>query len=62
MGFDTDWKEIEKCDNGFECPKCHTEYHNIMWRQWTSSDEAHEDYQYRCLKCGSEWWVEGADY
>lgn len=33
----------------------------VKWRSWESSDGGHEDYQYRCEKCGAKWWVDGCD-
>jgi DNA-directed RNA polymerase subunit M/transcription elongation factor TFIIS len=64
MGYDGDWrliKEAEIENPNFKCHKCGDRSH-LETRTWDSYDEAHTDYQYRCLKCGSSWWVEGSDY
>lgn len=50
-----DWKPCK-----WYCRKCGG--HNIEYRQVTSFDEAHEDYNYRCLDCKYNWWVDGIDY
>lgn len=34
---------------------------NIQSRLWESSDGGHEDINYRCDDCGSDWWVDGID-
>lgn len=59
MSYDTDWQPVVGANNGFWCPKCQDQYnYNVHWRQWTSFDGAHTDFEYHCLKCGSKWWVE----
>lgn len=52
----TDFKPVEHPTVCRKCASLHVEY-----REWTSSDEAHEDLQFRCKTCGHHWWVEGSD-
>jgi hypothetical protein len=33
----------------------------VEHRIWESSDGANEDVHYRCLDCGHDWWIDGAD-
>lgn len=32
------------------------------YRVVTSSDEAYDDVEYYCEKCGYSWWIDGSDY
>ncbi len=34
----------------------------VDYRIKESSDEAYQDIQYRCPKCGYSWWIDGSDY
>jgi DNA-directed RNA polymerase subunit M/transcription elongation factor TFIIS len=54
-GFTSDWRMVTHGT----CPKCRSD--QIAYRLWESSDEAYEDYRYRCLDCGHDWWVDGID-
>lgn len=59
MSYTTEWANAEITNPSFKCPKC-TEA-DIEFREWESSDGAHDDVHYRCSCCGYEWWVEGVD-
>lgn len=59
-----EWKSLkeEEIENpNFRCQKCQRRDH-LETRTWESFDGGHTDQQYKCLKCGSSWWVEGPDY
>lgn len=51
------WRNAVNC----QCPKC--KKHNVLYREWESSDGAYEDYRYKCQTtgCGHSWWVDGTD-
>lgn len=57
----TEWKEVGVPQNpNFKCYKCGTR-EGLQHRQWDSSDGAFTDDNYRCTKCGNNWWVDGPD-
>lgn len=58
MGYSHDWKLVERSE--VPCRKC-KEAGGIEYREWESSCGGYEDYHYRCTKCGTDWWIEGAD-
>lgn len=60
MGYVTDWKPTKAENPNFKCCQCASD--EIEYREWESSDGAHDDLHYRCNGCGRQWWVEGADY
>jgi hypothetical protein len=53
--FTTDWRLVT---HG-RCLKCMSD--QVAYRLWESFDGAYEDYHYRCLDCGYDWWVDGID-
>jgi transposase-like protein len=57
MGYIGDWMQV---DSDFPCPKCESS-HTIECIEWESSCGGYEDYHYRCISCGHDWWIEGAD-
>lgn len=59
MSYTSDWKPTKPENPLFCCRKCGSD--NVHYRNWTSSDEAHDDVHYRCDGCDREWWIEGAD-
>ena len=42
------------------CIKC--AHSPVKYRVVTSSDEAYDDIEYSCEKCGYSWWIAGSDY
>ena len=42
-----------------QCSQCGS--HQVQCQTWESSDDAYEDYKYKCLDCGYVWWVDGPD-
>lgn len=58
MGFQTDW--IPELESLVPCRRC-GQTGGIEYREWESSCGGYEDYKYRCKKCDSSWWIEGAD-
>ena len=58
--YTDDWKPTKAENPDFKCRKCGSD--DIWYREWESSDGAHEDVQYECCGCGRKWWVEGSDY
>ncbi len=58
MTATADEKPVPK-ECGFKCRKCGGD--EIMFYTWESSDGGHEDTHYRCLGCGTNWWVDGID-
>ena len=59
MGYETDWKPTAAEAPAFKCRKCGS--HDVHYREWESSDGAHDDTHYKCEGCKREWWVEGPD-
>jgi transposase-like protein len=59
MSYTTDWKPTKAENPDFKCNRCQSDA--VEYREWESSDGAHEDFHYRCNGCGRSWWVEGAD-
>lgn len=56
MGYQN-WTPIE---SDIPCQHC-GEKGGLEVREWESSCGGYEDYQYRCTKCGRDWWVDGPD-
>jgi len=52
------WQAVT--DPNFPCRKCH-QAGRIEVSIWISDDEAFEDFHYRCLACGHNWWIDGID-
>lgn len=46
-------------ESDLKCSKCGNT--RIEFSVWESYDGGHEDYNYRCLGCGRNWWVDGVD-
>ena len=60
MPYTSDWTPIPETSNPrFGCPECRSR--EVSFREWESSDGAHDDTQYWCATCTNSWWVEGAD-
>lgn len=59
MPYTTDWIETKITNPEFKCKKCKS--NEIEYREWESSDGAHDDLEYKCNGCGKHWWVEGSD-
>lgn len=60
--MDDYWKDVGVPENpNFKCPACGSR-EELHYHKWESSDGAYEDINYKCGKCGKEWWVESADY
>jgi predicted SprT family Zn-dependent metalloprotease len=59
MGYTTEWKPVKAETNSFKCKECGAD--EVEYREWESSDGAHDDLHYRCNDCKREWWVEGPD-
>jgi DNA-directed RNA polymerase subunit M/transcription elongation factor TFIIS len=58
--FETEWvKCVIRDTSRFRCQKCESK--DISFREWESSCGGYSDINYRCDKCGHEWWVESAD-
>ena len=51
---ETLWHKTERT-----CKKCNSI--NVECRRVDSSDEAYEDWNYRCMDCDFYWWVDGID-
>jgi predicted Zn-ribbon and HTH transcriptional regulator len=60
MGYTSDWKQTKLTNPDFKCRECGS--NDVEFRDWESSDGAHDDLHYRCPGCKREWWVEGPDY
>lgn len=56
----TAWKKTKLENPTFVCRECKS--NDVRYRLVTSSDEAHEDYNYHCDNCSRDWWIDGADY
>ncbi len=55
MPWESQWKPAEE----LECPNCGEK--EVIYRDWISYDEAHEDTCFSCNSCKHLWWVEGSD-
>lgn len=60
MSYTTDWKPTKAENPDFVCREC--ESSEVEYREWESSDGAHDDVHYRCNHCHHDWWIEGPDY
>lgn len=59
MGYVTDWKPTKPEAPTFVCRDCGSD--DVWYRDWESSDGAHDDLHYQCRSCDRSWWVEGPD-
>jgi transposase-like protein len=59
MSYTSDWKPTKAENPTFVCIRCKSD--EVEYREWESSDGAHDDTHYRCRLCEKEWWVEGSD-
>lgn len=57
MSYQHDWRAVE---DDVPCRKCNVAG-QIKYRKWESSCGGFEDYHYRCVACGKDWWCEGGD-
>lgn len=60
MSYTTDWKPTVAEAPAFVCRVCLS--HDVWYRDWESSDGAHDDVHYQCRGCKREWWYESSDY
>lgn len=60
MPYTTDWKPTAATNPKFKCPKCGSQ--DVFFRDWESSDGAHDDTHYECRGCNHTWWIEDSDY
>lgn len=52
----SNWKPVVMAD--YVCPKCKGW---LEYRDYESSNGAHEDQQFRCTICKHSWWIDGID-
>lgn len=60
MPYVTEWAATAPINPKFVCKNCGE--NDVWFREWESSDGAHDDVVYDCRSCKSLWWVEGPDY